>query len=62
MNEKEMKKALVGDNELHGVAGGFTWKGVEYNNWADLRNAFVRGLITEEDAQIIGCNIGGIPN
>lgn len=22
MNEKEMKKALVGDNELHGVAGG----------------------------------------
>lgn len=35
MNEKEMKKALVGDNELHGVAGGFTWKGVEYQTDGD---------------------------
>lgn len=29
---------------------------------ADLKNAIERGLITEEDAIIIGNNIGGTPN
>ena len=57
MNEKEIKKKLVADNELQSVTGGYIYKGVEYNTKADLRDALLRGLITEEDAQIIGKNI-----
>ena len=57
MNEKEMNKSLISDNELQNVVGGFVYKGVEYNTKADLRDALLRGLITEEDAQIIGKNI-----
>ena len=57
MNEKEIKKKLVDDNELQSVYGGYVYKGVEYNTMADLRDALLRGLITEEDAQIIGKNI-----
>ena len=57
MNEKDIKKKLVDDNELQSVYGGYVYKGVEYNTMADLRDALLRGLITEEDAQIIGKNI-----
>ena len=57
MNEKDIKKKLVADNELQWVSGGYVYKGVEYNTMADLRDALLRGLITEEDAQIIGKNI-----
>ena len=57
MSTRETKKTFVGDEELQAVAGGFTWKGVEYNTMADLRDALLRGLITEEEAQIIGKNI-----
>ena len=57
MNEKEMNKSLISDNELQNVVGGFVYKGVEYHTMADLRDALLRGLITEEDAQIIGKNI-----
>ena len=57
MNEKEIKKKLVADNELQSVYGGYVYKGVEYITMADLRDALLRGLITEEDAQIIGKNI-----
>ena len=57
MNEKEIKKKLVADNELQSVSGGHVYKGAEYNTMADLRDALLRGLITEEDAQIIGKNI-----
>lgn len=57
MNEKEIKKNLIADNELQSVNGGFVYKGVEYSTMADLRDALLRGLITEEDAQIIGKNI-----
>ena len=57
MNEKEIKKNLIADNELQSVNGGFVYKGVEYHTMADLRDALLRGLITEEDAQIIGKNI-----
>ena len=57
MNEKDIKKKLVADNELQSVYGGDVYKGVEYNTMADLRDALLRGLITEEDAQIIGKNI-----
>ncbi|MDD7637801.1 MAG: hypothetical protein PUJ55_12805 [Clostridiales bacterium] len=57
MNEKDIKKKLVGDNELQSVYGGYVYKGVEYHTMADLRDALLRGLITEEDAQIIGKNI-----
>ncbi len=57
MNEKEIKKKFVADNELQSVSGGYVYKGVEYNTMADLRDALLRGLITEEDAQIIGKNI-----
>lgn len=62
MNEKETKKAMIGDEELQAVAGGFTWNGVEYNTMADLRNAMAQGIITEEEAIIIGNEIGGTPN
>ena len=62
MNEKETKKAMIGDEELQAVTGGFTWKGVEYNTMADLRNAMAQGIITEEEAIIIGNEIGGTPN
>ena len=57
MNEKEMNKSLISDNELQNVVGGFVYKGVEYHTMADLSDALLRGLITEEDAQIIGKNI-----
>ena len=57
MNEKDIKKKLVDDNELQSVYGGYVYKGVEYHTMADLRDALLRGLITEEDAQIIGKNI-----
>ena len=57
MNEKENKKTLIDDNILQSVSGGYVYKGVEYNTKADLRDALLRGLITEEDAQIIGKNI-----
>ena len=57
MNEKEMNKSLISDNELQNVVGGFVYKGVEYHTMADLRDALLRGLITEEEAQIIGKNI-----
>ena len=57
MNEKESKKALIDDNKLQSVSGGYVYKGVEYSTMADLRDALLRGLITEEDAQIIGKNI-----
>ena len=57
MNEQEMNKSLISDNELQNVVGGFVYKGVEYHTMADLRDALLRGLITEEDAQIIGKNI-----
>ena len=57
MNGKEMNKSLITDNELQNVVGGFVYKGVEYRTMADLRDALLRGLITEEDAQIIGKNI-----
>ena len=57
MNEKENKKALIDDNKLQSVSGGYVYKGVEYITMADLRDALLRGLITEEDAQIIGKNI-----
>ena len=62
MSTRETKKTFVGDEELQAVAGGFTWKGVEYNTKADLRNAIVWGIITEEEAIVIGKNIGGTPN
>ena len=62
MNGKETKKAMIGDEELQAVTGGFTWKGVEYNTMADLRNAMAQGIITEEEAIIIGNEIGGTPN
>lgn len=52
-----MNKSLISDNELQNVVGGFVYKGVEYHTMADLRDALLRGLITEEDAQIIGKNI-----
>ena len=55
--EQEMNKSLISDNELQNVVGGFVYKGVEYHTMADLRDALLRGLITEEDAQIIGKNI-----
>ena len=35
MNEKEIKKNLIADNELQSVNGGFVYKGVEYSNMAD---------------------------
>lgn len=57
MNDKDIKKKLVDDNELQSVYGGYVYKGVEYHTMADLRDALLRGLITEEDAQIIGKNI-----
>ncbi|MGN0281983.1 MAG: hypothetical protein ACI4B3_06765 [Prevotella sp.] len=44
------------------MAGGFYWKGIEYNTMEDLRNAIAQGIITEEDAVIIANNIGGTPN
>ena len=53
---------MIGDEELQAVAGGFTWNGVEYNTMADLRNAMAQGIITEEEAIIIGNEIGGTPN
>ena len=62
MSTRETKKTFVVDEELQAVAGGFTWKGVEYNTMADLRNAMAWGIITEEEAIIIGNNIGGTPN
>ena len=57
MDEKDLKKAEISDNELEAVVGGFVYKGVAYNTKADLRDALLRGLITEEDAQIIGKNL-----
>ena len=57
MKEKDLKEALISDNELESVVGGFVYKGVAYNTMADLRDALLRGLITEEDAQIIGKNL-----
>ena len=57
MDEKDLKKAEISDNELGVVVGGFVYKGVAYNTMADLRDALLRGLITEEDAQIIGKNL-----
>ena len=45
------------DFGIYNVVGGFVYKGVEYHTMADLRDALLRGLITEEDAQIIGKNI-----
>ena len=57
MKEKDLKKAVISDKELETVVGGFVYKGVAYNTMADLRDALLRGLITEEDAQIIGKNL-----
>ena len=57
MKEKDLKEALISDNELETVVGGFVYKGVAYDTMADLRDALLRGLITEEDAQIIGKNL-----
>ena len=57
MKEKDLKEALISDNELEAVVGGFVYKGVAYHTLADLRDALLRGLITEEDAQIIGKNL-----
>lgn len=60
--EEEKKKVQLSDDELEGVAGGFTYNGVEYNTMADLRNAIAMGIINEEEAILIGNNIGGTPN
>ena len=57
MKEKDLKEALISDNELEAVVGGFVYKGVAYNTMADLIDSLLRGLITEEDAQIIGKNL-----
>ena len=57
MKEKDLKDAVISDNELEAVVGGFVYKCVAYNTMADLRDALLRGLITEEDAQIIGKNL-----
>lgn len=56
------EKQLINDEALNEVAGGFVWKGVEYNTMADLRNALAQGTISEEEAIIIGNEIGGTPN
>ena len=56
------EKQLINDESLNEVAGGFVWKGVEYNTMADLRNALAQGTISEEEAIIIGNEIGGTPN
>ena len=57
MKEKENKKALIDDNKLQSVSGGYVYKGVDYSTMAYLRDFFLWVFITEEDAQIIGKNI-----
>ncbi len=57
METKKSKPVKLTDEQLQKATGGFVWKGREYNTMADLRDALLRGLITEEDAQIIGKNI-----
>ena len=39
MNNKEIKKNLIADNELQSVSGGYVNKGIDHNTMGDLRNA-----------------------
>ena len=57
-NETESPKGAWRPGGHEWVYGGcFVWKGYAFCTMADLRDALLRGLITEEDAQIIGKNI-----
>ena len=77
LTDEELEKATGGAEQNNGTgstASGensqtgkkeypcFVWKGVTYCTMADLRNAMAMGIITEEEAIIIGNEIGGPPN